>query len=456
MSGSIEERNSQENAKSKSKRLQEKLTDYSSSFTIHGLSRTIHTDSHIERLFWIISLITAVSMALFLVRTLMSKYWDKEVYWSSEMKSAPQNTFPAVTFCLDKMKWSNTFCQIPVDDGRQLIFDSKEKTCHNQSGWWTVPKALDKDNFLDEIDGKISTKYFTVSCSFDSRSSECNSKDMIKKYFKLAHEDNQCLTWNYNGTFANAKNRVELTFEILEEHDTNKPYVVYIHDHEESPLTMDDWIPISTAFDTQIILKKTIQNRQQRPPPNSCENQYYNNSKNIFPGRYTVEACQETFTCKEALKLCGEVLDYCEGYLPHDLIEEHWIANSSLSEIQQCMLDNFEDGVFFAPTGHCIPPCKATYYGFQTIISSPGYNILALKYSDRNTYQLREEKLVYTWEDFLSGTGGMIGLFCGFSILSLAELLVYLVLKLTTFCLKKRICNEKHEPTSRSHKTSSN
>jgi len=49
-----------------------------------------------------------------------------------------------------------------------------------------------------------------------------------------------------------------------------------------------------------------------------------------------------------------------------------------------------------------------------------------MAYKERNVYEYEEEKTVYTWEDFIAGIGGMIGLFCGFSILSLAELIVYI------------------------------
>ena len=60
--------------------------------------------------------------------------------------------------------------------------------------------------------------------------------------------------------------------------------------------------------------------------------------------------------------------------------------------------------------------------------------MVTLMYSERNIYEYQEEKEVYTWEDFIAGIGGMIGLFCGFSILSIAELFVYIGLKCVFRC----------------------
>ena len=57
--------------------------------------------------------------------------------------------------------------------------------------------------------------------------------------------------------------------------------------------------------------------------------------------------------------------------------------------------------------------------------------IVTLKYAERNVYEFQEHKQIYRWEDFIAGIGGIIG-FCGFLILSLAELFIYFSLKVAT------------------------
>ncbi|XP_066913293.1 acid-sensing ion channel 5-like [Clytia hemisphaerica] len=439
MASEKEENKDKQKGKGKSFWLQEKLSDYSSSFTIHGLSRTIHTDSHFERFFWIASLLLALSIAFFLVRTLMSKYWDKEVYWSSEMKGTTQNTFPAVTFCLEKIKQSNLYCKMQADSELHGKIVPTSPACNNIK-WWEMPVFFFFPRKLIQISLVGQTSLSTLPPTFGIHcpsKGDCINKDISGKYFQPTPEDSRCLTWNWNGNFSNIKNRVQLDLSVSHRGYRDKSVVAYVHDHRESPLTKEHSIPISTTFNTDIILKKSIKKRKQRSPPNNCEDTYYNNTKNIFPGRYTMESCQDTYTCIESLKLCGDVLDFCKDHLPHELLEQYWNPNVTLLEVHRCLLINFDKGSFFAPTDYCFPPCEETHYTAQTSVSVPGSMIISLIYSERNVYELQEEKLVYTWEDFLAGTGGMIGLFCGFSILSLAELTVYLCLRLVTFCVKK-------------------
>ena len=66
--------------------------------------------------------------------------------------------------------------------------------------------------------------------------------------------------------------------------------------------------------------------------------------------------------------------------------------------------------------------------------------MLSFSYKEKNKYESEVEKEIYSWEDFVSGIGGMIGLFCGFSILSIAELFVCIGLKIYwifTLCFSK-------------------
>ena len=72
--------------------LQEKVSEYSSSFSIHGLSRTIHTDSMVERIFWIFALLIALCIAFFMVRSLLQKFFTKDVYVETKTVITTENT----------------------------------------------------------------------------------------------------------------------------------------------------------------------------------------------------------------------------------------------------------------------------------------------------------------------------------------------------------------------------
>lgn len=120
--------------------MKNKLAEYSSSFTIHGLSRTIHTDSYIERLFWIISLLLSIGIAFLMVRSLLTKFWINDVYWNGESRITNQgNFFPAVTICMAKIKVQNIFCGMPLNDEVLKFFMRSWSPC-NKSGFWNESK----------------------------------------------------------------------------------------------------------------------------------------------------------------------------------------------------------------------------------------------------------------------------------------------------------------------------
>ena len=120
--------------------VQNKLSEYSSSFTIHGLSRTIHTDSYVERLFWIFSLLMALGIAFLMVRSLLGKFWTNDVYLNSESRITNQgNAFPAITICMAKIKLTNIFCGIPLNNEFLTSFMRSGTSC-NIAGFWNKPK----------------------------------------------------------------------------------------------------------------------------------------------------------------------------------------------------------------------------------------------------------------------------------------------------------------------------
>ena len=132
------------------------------------------------------------------------------------------------------------------------------------------------------------------------------------------------------------------------------------------------------------------------------------------------------------MKQCGAAFDYCKDYIPDGYFEIYYnYSQTTLGNVFDCFQTGFEKGSFYPKDSRisCPPPCTNTVYKTQTSVSSPGDMIVTLKYAERNVYKFQEERQIYTWEDFVAGIGGMIGLFCGFSILSLAELFVYLGLK---------------------------
>ena len=436
---------------------QNKLSEYSTSFTIHGLSRTIHTDSYVERLFWLLSLLMALGIAFLMVRSLFGKFWTNDVYWNTETKVINKgNPFPAVTLCLTKIKQPNVFCTIALNNPLLTGLLNSAPSC-NTDGFWEKPmnKSFQKTRRWNSV---FFTKERIVTSPKSSISVECPDsgdcmgKDLNTYNFRVLDEDDRCITWNYKGTFANAQHVNELRLKIEDPAYKDKATIAFIHDYRESPISTPNAIPIAQSFDTEITIKKTVKRRLQRDPPNSCEEQYHDNRRMIFPGRYTVAGCLDSYVCVESLKRCGDVFDYCRNYIPGEIYQEHFRANLTYGDVIECYKVGFEQGLFYPSDSRqsCPPPCESVEYSTQTSVTSPGKMVVSFRFAERNVYEFQEEKQIYTWEDFVSGIGGMIGLFCGFSILSLAELFVYLGLKMMNIrncCSGKKLSKKKKKKT---------
>lgn len=63
---------------------------------------------------------------------------------------------------------------------------------------------------------------------------------------------------------------------------------------------------------------------------------------------------------------------------------------------------------------------------------------------------METEEELYSWGDLLGGVGGNVGLFCGFSMLSLVEILSFIVLRLWAKFAKKKLLHKERVMERRS------
>ena len=407
--------------------IQRKIEEYSSTFTIHGLSRIFEAKSQIESLFWFIMLALAIAAAFVMGQTLILKFWDKDVYTSTENHVTSNNTFPSVIFCLSPILEREKYCGSKAND----VFPGKIPltvlSC-NEGEWWNRIIRIDQSIAQLKTVGATEIKtlpFGTFSISCPRKSSSCVQDYLQDKYFMPLNNSISCVTWNQNGDFSNLKNKIDL--HLSKYPDGN--FFVYIHDHRESPVSTERYFPLDSKSNTQIFIRKSVRKKIKRNPPNDCEDAYTNNKKNIFPGRYTVEACMDTYTCIQSLIKCGDILDFCRLHMPIHLIKKHWKANQSIAEVHRCFYEGFRSGSFNQVKGdECLTPCEKEFYPVS-FVTTPGDMDITLLFEERNVYEHTEEKFVYMWQDVVAGVGGLIGLFCGLSILSIIEVLVYLWLQ---------------------------
>ena len=376
-------------------------------------------------------LVSAIAAAVMMGQTLIVKFWKKDVYISTETRVTNNNTFPAVTFCLNPIAEGQLFCGLKANDALQGKFSPDVLSC-NKYGWWNFLMPLLTKNTMTSFVSVgqatlMTTPFNTFAIGCPIKSNGCVLDYLLppEKYFQPLNNSFECVTWNYDGNFSNLKNRMELSLSEDKNFFRGENVVVYVHDHRESPFSVERYFPLNSKSDTQIFIRKSLRKRIKRHPPNDCEDVYYSNKKNIFPGRYTIEACMDTFTCIQSLIECGEVLDFCRLHIPVDLLDRYWKVNQSIVEVHRCMYLGFKKGLFNTNGTECLTPCEKEFYPIS-FVTIPGDMKISLFFEERNVFEYSEEKFVYLWHDVVAGVGGLIGLFCGLSILSIIEVFTYL------------------------------
>lgn len=392
-------------------------------------------NSTAERVFWRCVLVVTIVFFALVMKDIFAKYFSFSVYVDSRLVKTHKLSFPAVTFCNAEFD-KNTYCGLSGDlpvmesDSDVDIDCYKESTKLLNTQLRINVTGIHKELQMYSLEDERHVIQFTVACAPDAA---CRMSYVSEQFFKVTEESpGNCVTWNPNGTFYNAKSKIEFLIKMRGK-SLSKDIALYVHDHKESPLTMDYFIPSNINQNLDLVFYKVV-SETSGPPISDCVDE--ESDKDMFPGKYTRVGCLDTNMCTAILRDCGGSLDFCEKYMSKALLRQYQRNNEKNRDIYKCIQKGFREERFNVSPFLCPPPCKKTR--FRTIPSSYVKNKdentttfkLRLRYQERNLYELNVEKLVYTWYDLMSSIGGTVGLLCGCSILSLFELIIYLALKI--------------------------
>lgn len=262
--------------------------------------------------------------------------------------------------------------------------------------------------------------------------------------------------WNYNGDFHNDENRLDIVISVNETLD-NKIYDkdkddirIYVNRKETYLALQNNFLTTSMYQHFQLSFKKTEVQRLPAPYTSKC---VANSAANIFPGEYSLEHCMATKRCVNSFKKCGDTYDFCFYYIPEELKKAYFKKNKTIREMHECLQKVYYDN---RRVTDCDLPCHDTLfeiYGSSFHFREEPKNMefrLSMRFEEPYTFRLEKEEELYGWGDLLGGIGGNVGLFCGFSVLSLVEILSFVVLRVwVSFAKRHLVCEErKHEKKS--------
>lgn len=374
-------------------------------------------------------------------RELMTKYQKKDVRIDKQTVLADNNFFPSVTVCV-KPPRKKVYCGFNIIERPQDIPAFKEPCPED-----FIENSTNRNMELSFNGVSMTVGYFTAQCQ--TRGICEYIKTFDKKYFKIDPQFPECLIWNYNGDFYNDENRLDLEISINSSiskdiYDKDKDDIrIYVnHKSIYTPLQYN-YLTTSMYQHFQLSFKKVMVKRLPSPYPSKCVS---SSSRNIFPGDYSLEHCMASKRCLDSFKKCGGSYDFCDLFIPKEY-RQKYKQRKSISDMHRCLQDSYYDN---RRVTDCDLPCYETLfeiygssYHFKEDLNNSRFK-LSMRFEEPYTFRMENEEELYSWGDLLGGVGGNVGLFCGFSMLSLVEILSFVVLRLwAKFAKKKLIHKEK-------------
>nr|CAH7742091.1 unnamed protein product [Callosobruchus chinensis] len=442
------------------------LKEYCQNTSIHGFKYLSDKRSLCERYLWLLLISLSIAACGFLISRIYYKYITSPVIVSFATKESPLYAvpFPAVTICpMTKARKSvYNFTRVVYDlmddknitDEEQLYGQYLSLVCNYGTKYFVANDTFD-DDFYEKIDEvKLNISEYTESCAFLTGSpmpcrklfepiildeSVCYTFNMLDRtaifqdevvHFKDYHSTEKTLNWDvdkgysnvtdafstypYNAYLSGYGNGLHITFKQLASEldylclQTLQGFSVSLHAPHVLPQLNKEFFQVSFGDAVMALVLPKVMKTSQKV------RKYHPNTRECY------------FTNEKPLR-------YFKQYTPIYL---------KLMQLQYSV--NNEKDTFFCD---CKPSCVEIMYEAKLSQSTWNYKE---RYVARNRKPINDSYLyarlsvffkqdsfltserneLYGPTDFLANFGGLLGLFTGFSLLSLAEIVYFLSVRI--------------------------
>ncbi|XP_063918108.1 pickpocket protein 28-like [Zophobas morio] len=427
-------------------------SEFMNNSTIHGLKYMVGSDkSFIEKIWWICILSVSVYFCAVLIKLTWQKWEENPVVIGLSQKSVPlwKIPFPAVTVCYgnsDKRLSIFSFLSPRFQEPPEPCFPTNlESEFEQENG----SEILEKSAFsVDDIFSKCSIvkSGFTYNeiCSrkFSPVINEmglCFSYNTLdKKYIfnNITHlprtdlQQQKIKFWTFDDNYRKNVQDVypvrSVTTESYMFFSLKRPLkklscenaklTVILHHPAEIPTLVKRPIYIEKrgSYDIGVKPEMTFTSNDLKlyaPRRRKC---FYSYERQLhFFKIYSEELCKIECLANYTVHFCGCV----PSYMPH-----HWL------EYESGFL-NKHPGVKLC---ECLPSCTSIIYRADVIqaVDSEGSNDDTVNIRFRQSeFMAMERQELFGDVNFWASCGGLLGLFTGFSVMSLVEIVYYLTLR---------------------------
>jgi hypothetical protein len=435
-----------------------------------GVPNIYKTDSRVIRVIWICSLLGSLAYCSATIVFMVLDYFSYSTLINIDLVNDYDMEFPTVTICnLSPIDFSNQTVQEVIksylnstfgETGDFLAASARETSKQN----FYNRKICDRNpaDFL-QMPGYYTMGYtiqkMLISCKYDAET--CDQEDFLKVKSQIF---NSCYSFNRgrnsSGSVAPIRKtkragmlngfRAELFMGAPEYHPCWVSFqgaLVVIHNSTVNPLYVEDGIKLATGVENNLIFSKTVYEKLPKPysdcvsDTKSYESLASEEAKSTLTkyGVYSLKWC--ILDCSLAKQLARNVIT-CSGYL-----------NESIFIYNRCLADISNLTQFYSECAkQCPVECTSIQYELKTTISKYPteakadfylnstsvlnkfpYQNVTHEQLDKSLLAInvffnspRVERVIespaLSLSTLIANLGGQLGLFIGFSLIQLVEI----------------------------------
>ena len=368
---------------------------YKGSLTIHGLSRILTGNRH-AKCFWLACFLSVLAFAFYMCSVYCATFWNHEIHRKVRTERVKEMPLPAISICPQ----------------------TTERICYHG-------KPIHVDGF--------------------HRKTKCLSTKILQDDFgeaTTAHIGNRCIILNKRGNIKQKHSILPVKFRITS--DTEEINIAMDEPHTTADLkAMLPMFSKSIIQGEHVISLQMVKQKRLPPPfPSNCSTG--EGIENLFSSKYSKRACIQSCFVREMLQNCGDVIDDWKLLLT-DL--NYNKTNDTMMKI--CVKEMFLKMIQKREpeSCHCPLPCVETTYELvmmqvpQAKRKCPCHSNSKCSCFDvifqytTNKIKYIEEVPNYTLSNLVADIGSIIGTLAGTSVISIFELLVFLVVCIAGYTL---------------------
>lgn len=407
------------------------LREATESMTIHGLPHLFGHEPRLMKAFWLVVFLGLVGVSTWLIYLRLLDYHKHEVYIKTESKILQPMPFPAVTVCNSDRLSGEFFAG----------FDLTNMSCNNPASTTATSQQL--------IEFQKACKMFLSGFKDTIR---FGGKEIapFPNAFQSSDALYPCFTFNKNGLAEQMINGVGRGLDIIlfndpadvvpisranvsRFEDRRQGILIQIHDPETDASMDSSFIVISPGQSYDIVISRKTFSRKKHPFPSNCHTLETTKYKQKG-GRYTRSNC--IFSCFQ-MKLqqqCGDVFSMNKS-ASQKICEAQFLKMRPIRDCdcpEPCYQVLYPNEISTAtwPKKFQLQSMKKEFSDLLNLTDAIATDIYLQKrfakikiFYKELIYTASTEEELYGFGSLVSEIGGIMGLFIGVSVISLAELI---------------------------------